>query len=84
MKLFIYIIENWEKVSLAITFCITSFITLASAIVKFLPTLRKDNPMLPTVKVLSQIAMNRNTDDNAERDKITAIDEITNLNKETK
>ena len=72
--------DNWEKISVIITFAITSFITLASAIVKLLPTLRQDNPILPTVKVLSKIAMNRNKDDNTERDKITAIDEIKDLN----
>jgi len=75
-----FILDNWDKIAVAITFIITSFITLASAIVKLMPTLRQDNPMLPTVKVLSKIAMNRKTDDNAERDKITAIDEMNNLN----
>jgi hypothetical protein len=75
-----FILDNWEKISIIITFCITSIITLASALVKLLPTLRQDNPMLPTVKVLSKIAMNRKVDDDAERDKITAIDEIENIN----
>ncbi|MFA5382046.1 MAG: hypothetical protein WC356_02690 [Candidatus Micrarchaeia archaeon] len=75
-----WLLDNWEKISVIITFAITSFITLASAIVKLLPTLRQDNPILPTVKVLSKIAMNRNKDDNTERDKITAIDEIKDLN----
>jgi hypothetical protein len=75
-----YIIENWEKISIIITFCITSIITLASALVKLLPTLRQDNPALPAVKVLSKIAMNRNVDDDAKRDKNTAIEEIENMN----
>lgn len=75
-----YILEHWDKIAVIITFLITSIITLASAIVKLLPTLRQDNIILPTVKVLSKIAMNRNKDDNAERDRDTAIDEIKNLN----
>ncbi|MFA5301041.1 MAG: hypothetical protein WC389_22845 [Lutibacter sp.] len=75
-----YIIEHWDKIAVIITFCITSIITLASAIVKLTKTLKEDSPMLPVVKVLSKIAMNRNVDDNAERDRGTAIDEIKDLN----
>jgi hypothetical protein len=71
-----WLLDNWEKISIIITFCITSIITLASAIVKLIPTLRQDNPILPTVKVLSKIAMNRNVDDNKERDRISEIGKI--------
>ncbi len=62
-----WLLDNWEKISVIITFTITSIIALASALVKLLPTLKQDNVMLPTVKVLSKIAMNRNVDDNAQR-----------------
>jgi hypothetical protein len=74
-----FILDNWERISIVITFCITSIITLASAIVKLLPTLKQDNPVLPIVKGLSIIAMNRNVDDNYQR-KVNEVSDIGKIN----
>jgi hypothetical protein len=59
---------------------ITGVSTLASIIVKLTPTIKDDNIVLPIIKFLSKVALNRDVDDKALRDKDTVIDEMEHLN----
>jgi len=77
MELYDWIVKHWVEISAIIT----GAMALASAIVKITPTLRDDNIVLPIIKILSKIALNRNVDDKALRGKDTVIDEMNNLNK---
>jgi len=71
-----WIVKHWVEISAIIT----GIMALASAIVKLTPTLRDDNIVLPIIKILAKIALNRNIDDKALRDKDFIIEETKNLN----
>jgi len=76
METYNFIVKHWVEISAIIT----GIMALASAIVRLTPNLKDDNIVLPIIKILAKIALNRNVDDKALRDKDFIIEETRNLN----
>ena len=76
METYNFIVKHWVE----IVAIYTGLVTIASIIVKWTKTLKDDNIVLPIIKILAKIALNRNIDDKALRDKDMVIDEMEHLN----
>jgi len=76
MDAYDWVVKHWVE----IVAIYTGLVTIASIIVKWTKTLKDDNIVLPIIKILAKIALNRNIDDKALRDKDFIIEETKNLN----
>ena len=76
MDAYDWVVKHWVE----IVAIYTGLVTIASIIVKWTKTLKDDNIVLPIIKILAKIALNRNIDDKALRDKDMVIDEMEHLN----